>query len=486
VRDDDLRALLRSWNPWWMAAGSGEDPTKWTATDPVLRSRTPFDQGYRSQVLSDIADDPLSGSLYVLRGPRRVGKSVAVKDLAAAMCRRADMSPWQLIYFPADEMADRDLRRAVALGRDLTRAAQDRPRVWLIDEITSVTGWTAMIKSLRDNTPLSADTLVLTGSSASSAAEGERDLGAGRVGTANPNPFRLLLPMSFAEFVDTTEPDLRRPSSVDPWDLQSPEVEQIATVYEPYADQLDLTWQRYLESGGFPRAVAEYSRAGQVSATFCRDLASWLRSNVDPEGPQESVPVLLDIVHQRTSSPLNLRAISSALGTTRVYVDRRLNRLVSAFGAVWCPQRDDRGYRVAGSQSKLYLLDPLLAHVAVALRPGLARRDFAFLTEAAIGISIARAIERTSPGRLVDGDTIGYARTQAGGEVDFAPVPVAGPRGTHQITPVEAKWVTDGWRAEARVIEAKYGRGVVATKNITSTTTPAWALPAPLLALILG
>ena len=52
--------------------------------------------------------------------------------------------------------------------------------------------------------------------------------------------------------------------------------------------------------------------------------------------------------------------------------------------------------------------------------------------------------------------------------------------------PLEAKWVDAGWRAEAQVVEKKYGRGILATKSILSMEHPTWAVPAPLLALLLN
>ena len=54
-----------------------------------------------------------------------------------------------------------------------------------------------------------------------------------------------------------------------------------------------------------------------------------------------------------------------------------------------------------------------------------------------------------------------------------------------RTTPIEAKWVSHGWRSEARAIEGKFGRGIVATKNITNLSHASWALPAPLVALLL-
>jgi hypothetical protein len=53
-------------------------------------------------------------------------------------------------------------------------------------------------------------------------------------------------------------------------------------------------------------------------------------------------------------------------------------------------------------------------------------------------------------------------------------------------TPVEAKWVSHNWRREARTMESMFGNGVLATKNITDTRTAVWALPAPLVALLLN
>lgn len=53
-------------------------------------------------------------------------------------------------------------------------------------------------------------------------------------------------------------------------------------------------------------------------------------------------------------------------------------------------------------------------------------------------------------------------------------------------TPIEGKWVDDGWRAEAKVLTNKYGLGVLATKSILNLDYDVWAVPAPLVALLLA
>jgi hypothetical protein len=60
---------------------------------------------------------------------------------------------------------------------------------------------------------------------------------------------------------------------------------------------------------------------------------------------------------------------------------------------------------------------PLLAWLGHHLRPGTAQPDYTALTEAALGISLARMIEQHSPGRWLAGDSIGYSRTAGGSEV---------------------------------------------------------------------
>ncbi len=78
------------------------------------------------------------------------------------------------------------------------------------------------------------------------------------------------------------------------------------------------------------------------------------------------------------------------------------------------------------------------------------------LTEATIGLHLARAIDHIDEGRLTANDTIGYARSG-----------------------------DSRWRSDARTIEGKYGQGILANKSILSTDHPTWAIPAPLLALLL-
>ena len=490
MRDDELRRILTEANPWWRAAVSGVEPVAWTREHRLLRDRARHELGYRSSVLADIATCPIGDLLVVLVGPRRIGKSVALLDLAVALCARSDVDPRQVIHVPCDGMRDRDLRRIVTLGRELTRSVdlgRTSRRVWLLDEISGVPGWTPVLKAARDGTDFGDDTVVATGSRWLAGEDIVGSLLTGRAGTSEGRRIRQLLPMTFRDYLAASRPELHRIPPAHPAYLQDPAVRVALEAVRFDVDAYDLAWQDFLTCGGFPRAVAEHTRTGAVSEPYLRDLIAWLRADVDPDAPQESVPLLLSGLGRRAAAPLNVSHTAEALGYPgRSALERRITRLISTFATITCPRRDDGGAVVPGSQAKLYFTDPLLAWLPGRLRAGLPSPDMTVLTEMTLGVALARAIDDLDEGRWVSGDTIGYGRSASGNEVDFAPVAVPTTAGSATTTPIEGKWVDAQWRKESRAVDAKYGVGVLATKSLLDIDAATWAVPAPLLALLIG
>lgn len=460
----------------------GGDPLAWVATDVTLQGLRAHDVGYDPPVFDDLA----AGDLCVLRGPRRVGKSVALKRFIAKLLTDPAIDPSEVIYLAVSDFTLSDLRRALTLGRSLTRPPEGRPRYWLFDEITAVRGWLTLIKDARDETELANDLVILTGSSAHDLIEARSVLGPGRAGTTTRR-FRLLLPMTFRNYVAAAGLEFPDVPVFAPSDLLGAEAKGAILALAPYVDRLDLAWQDYCESGGYPRAVAESIASGRVSDAFCRDLVDWLAPDVTPDDPQDSVLALLDAISTRTAAPLNERDTASVIGMSRERFRTRLNRLTNAIAATWCHHVDDQGQRIEGSQSKLYLIDPLLARLPHLIEPAYDAPDFTKVTEAALGITLARAIEAVHEGRLIEGRAIGYQRTGSGNEIDFAPLSLRIGGSRVESVPLESKWVASGWRGEALTMENKHGRGILATKSILDVDGhPTWAVPAPIVAVLLS
>jgi hypothetical protein len=70
-----------------------------------------------------------------------------------------------------------------------------------------------------------------------------------------------------------------------------------------------------------------------------------------------------------------------------------------------------------------------------------------------------------------------YERTATGAEIDFV--------GARQV-PVESKYVERNWRSAARTVLAAHGRGILATRNVLDTESAVWAVPACMVAWLLG
>lgn len=483
-----MRRILVDANPWWRAAISGGSRIAWMRDHPLLASRTRTDLGYRNAVLNDVATGPVNDGLILLVGPRRVGKSVLLFDCIGALCGRDDIDSRQIIHLPCDGFATRDLRRAITLGRDLTRSVDQespKPRMWFLDEVGTIRGWSAVIKAARDQTLFGGDTVVATGSRWVTGEDVEGNLFAGRAGQTGGRRLRPVAPMTFRNYLAATRPGLALPQKLDVTMIQTQTAALSLETFRYDIDLYDLAWQSFLTCGGFPRAVAEHQRTGEVSTSFMRDIAAWLRRDVDPDSPPESIPLLLELLATRPTSPFSVRRAAEQLGYSRSALTTRMARLIGSFATLQCQQMDDYGREIEGSQSKIYLTDPLLAWLPSRLRTGCVVPDFTALTEMAIGVALARVIDSREEGRWVSGDTIGYARTLSGQEVDFSPVSVPTPAGSFRTIPIESKWVGDGWRSESRVIAGKYASGIMATKSVLDCTDEVWAIPTPLLMLLL-
>ena len=488
VRDDELRRILTEANPWWGAAATSGSKTAWMRNHRVLTARANFDLGYRNDILRDVATGPVTDALILLVGPRRVGKSVVILDCIGELCGRADIDPRQIIHVPCDGFRTQDLHRIITLGRALTSSIDlqsPRPRLWFLDEVGTVRGWSAVLKRLRDQTIFGDDTVIATGSRWVSGEDVEGNLFAGRAGHAQGRRLRPVAPMTFREYFTVTSPGTLMFAKHQLQALQSPAARADLEAVQFGIDAYDLAWQAYLTSGGFPRAVSEYHRTGVVSSSFLQDLSASLRGEVDPESSPDSIPLLLELLHRRAANPFNMTNNAQELGFTRDKLNTRISRLIGSFAALKCPQMDDFGHEIPGSQPKLYLTDSILAWLPAKLRAGCKSPDFTTLSEMAIGVSLARGIDSVEQGRWASADTIGYERTTSGKEIDYSPVSIPTAAGTQKTIPIESKWVDDGWKSESKPLFGKYGFGIMATKSILDCSGPVWAVPAPLLAISL-
>ncbi|MGH2903945.1 MAG: ATP-binding protein [Solirubrobacteraceae bacterium] len=469
MNDSQLRRLLTERSPWRARAG-------WEADDPDLRAAGRLPLEYEPEPLADIQ----APGLYVLRGPRRVGKSLELKRAIARLLAQ-NVDPKTVFYCSCDGLTKQDLRRLVAQGHSVTRTLPG-VRHWLLDEVTAVPGWSQTIKELRDqDTTFREACVVLTGSSARDLEQARKDLADRRGGIADSD--RLLLPMGFRAFCralggfDGLPPLLFRPK-----DILTASAEHAIAALEPWSDGLADAWELFLDVGGFPRAVGELVGSGAVSEGFIQGLWDVVLGDAIRAAPmsEADVAALLDRLTGNLCSPINASRIARDVGLPgHQAATNRIEDLVRAFLAWHCHRiRDSRPNTAA--QRKLYFVDPLLAQLAYRRNPGFPAPTTAKLTQQQIGLALTRAVSPHAPAAFVQTDRVMYERTDTGAEIDFV--------GPDLEIPFECKYTDGNWRKQALTMKARHGRGVMVTRSplLTGTNEPIWAIPAGILAWLLG
>ena len=462
-------AELSRMNPWWRDA-------TWQSRDVDMRPVRESALNYRSRVLADL----VPGGLYLLRGPRRVGKTVAVKQTIADLID-GGIPPTSIIRIAADGWAATDIRTVVSHVA-LPPVGPGVGRWWFLDEVTAVVGdWATQVKWLRDNhDEFATATVVLTGSSARALTSASGVL-AGRRGRVE-NTDRTLMPMGFRTFVATFLPEAdRQLPRLAIGDLHTP---QAGAAYEEsvvWLDDLVRLWELYLRYGGFPAAVAAALAGDQVPSWFVDALFAVIHADAFAASQlsETQTSALIDRVWASTSTPINLTNVGEDVGIDRDVVARHIGYLRDAYLLWACPRLDKPWLPNDKAQDKLYPIDPLLGRLAHLRNPARADLDPTVLAEAQVGMALRRAAHAAGRSWTADADLF-YLRTPSRKEIDFVGEPLAG-------AAVEGKYIETGrWAREAATVNASEFLGILTTRNVLDCSAEgAWAVPAAIFAALI-
>ena len=329
-RGEAQQSLIAT-NRWW------RDPRGWPARDPDLRDAGDAPFRFQAGVLSNLAP----GGLYVLRGPRRVGKTVEVK-LAIRDLIAGGMEPRRIVHMAVDGMRSRDLGMLIdAAGALMPEGAR---RFWFFDEITGITdGWPERIKWLRDNDAgFRTDTVVLTGSSAANLTAATKALAGRRGGAVDSD--RCLLPMGFRSFLGliSTEPPPDDAGSPGVEDLTPARLAEAGHRLAPWLDAMIRGWEIYLRVGGFPSAVASHVASREEAAALEAGLIDVVHGDAfqRADWSRAQTTDLLRRLAGGLCAPVSIASIANDTGVSRTSLKRRIDELREAF-VLWPCHRED-------------------------------------------------------------------------------------------------------------------------------------------------
>ncbi|WP_045219162.1 ATP-binding protein [Desulfonatronum thioautotrophicum] len=338
--------VLHGFNPWWT-----ERPF------PVPKFRRLAYKACRSYL-----DNTSLHRAILLSGPRRVGKTVLLQQLAAALLQEGRPAR-SIIYLSLDH----PLLKLLSLRETLRMYHQDihpegEPAFLLLDEIQYSREWETEIKLLVDHHPRYR--IVATGSASVVHREKLAESGVGRWVTV-PVPT-----LSFYEFTcirDEPVPVLdaqMRPSSL--FGLKDTDFAEIALKMRP----LQPLFNRYLLVGGFPET------ARQDDIALCQRL---LREDVVERVLKRDMTALFGVRNindleklfiylcLHTSGILAHAVVAKELGTTPITVGNHLALLEQANLVYRLPPVQAGGKKALKARNKYYLVDAALRN-AVLLR----------------------------------------------------------------------------------------------------------------------
>lgn len=465
--DNELSAA----NPWW------RDPDHWPASDVQLRTAQRSSLNYDPRPLDDLT----AGGLYVLRGPRRVGKSTALKRLIARRLE-AGAPPRSILHVSVEGRTAQDLVDIVRRANTTWLRGDPGQRLWVIDEITGVKGpWPESVKRLRDSdTHFSADTIILTGSSAAKFEEARKQL-AGRRHTERSD--RTLFQMGFLDVCRALGIELPEPPAVGLATLGSSETLQDAVEQvRPWLPAMIDAWDRFLRIGGYPQAVELALENPHPGASAGLHDTLWDVIQGDAFHGSGLTPTqtqtILRSITASLGSLFSVQALASAIDVAHATAESRLDALRRGF--LTFPVHREQGLAPRPqAQTKWYFTDPRLAQLASEFGAG-SPADMTALSEQQIAVALLRRLEEESPGAAIRHDSLLYYRSRTRAEIDFvSPM--------FPETCVESKFVDRGWGRAFQTIEAS-GRqmGIVATRSGTRRHVGGWAIPAGMVAYLLG
>lgn len=471
MNDGQLRRRLTDRSAWWR-------DRDWERHDPDLAETRDAPFVYQPEPLADLRP----GGLYVLRGPRRVGKSVEIKRAISAAIARG-VNPRLVCFCACDGLSAQDLRRLITVGQRDT-ATLDGDRCWFLDEVTATPGWAEVVKELRDGDPVfRRSCVVLSGSSARDLREATKAL-AGRRGDVADSD-RLLLPMDFRSFCLAIGGFGELPgAALHPRELLTAKGRAAISDLSPYFSDLDHAWQSYLRAGGFPRAVSDFVRTADVSQGFAKALWDVIAGDAFQRagmGDGEAV-AFVERLNVGLGAPLNASAVARDVGLSDHHrVEDRVDALSFALLAWRCHRLGD-GLPNLRAQEKVYFVDPLVAHLPHLRDQRRHAPDDSQLTEQQLGMLLLRSAGEPGPAALLEATTVMFERTPSRSEIDFV--------GPDLGVPFEAKYVDGPWRRGARTLEARHGRGILATRAVLELGDvegkgAVWAVPVGILAWLL-
>jgi len=389
--------------------------------------------------------DYKTNGLYVLRGPRQIGKSTLIKYTIFDLLKKGKNSR-AIFYFPLDTVKDYVELRDTLLSY-LQFAATEKKRYVFIDEVSMVKNWQRAIKELRDNTVLKGDFVVLTGSSAWDIKRSSERL-PGRKGNVKSNV--LLLPLTFSEYFKTTK-----------YEIPTFSIDEILNFDESKRFELELSaidieqsFYRYLESGGIPSVIECMNNVDDLDSILDSGWDTMI-GDVEKEGLTRSKLIgILEYLGQRLSQRFSWTSAASEVEIDTKTFQNYVDTLGYNYMAMVLKAIDKNSLlQLEKKQKKVYFYDNFVLK-NLERKFGIVQKK-SVVVESVVAQNLVFKFSDWLEEGLSNLQNVGYWYSSNGKEIDFI---VNG-------IPIEVKYQNVINRSDVMTIKKTFGKGIILSKK---------------------
>lgn len=334
AKSDILKSLRRD-NPWW-------DTSYKMTQSPTEKTRA-----YFSPFSTLALDWPVRRST-ILMGPRRVGKTVMLRQLIEKAINEG-FSGQNILFVSIDTplYSGMPLSRLIDLFEEETEHDAQAKRIIVFDEIQYLKDWEVHLKVLTDQHP--STRFIASGSAAAALRLKSQESGAGRF-----TDF-FLPPLTFAEFLAFREMEADL--------IKSAPLGATLRFSTPNIERLNEEFINYLNFGGYPEAVLNPTIQADVQRFLGRDIIDkvLLRDLPSLYGIQDIQELnrLFTTIAYHTGQEISLDGLAQSSGVAKNTITKYLEYLEAAFLIVRIRRVDDTGKTFQRMRNfKVYLTNP--------------------------------------------------------------------------------------------------------------------------------
>lgn len=293
-----LDIIIRQ-NPWWKGK-------QYIEKDSKIQEIEALPIKYKKDLNIDFSR---KNSIYVIRGPRQVGKTtwikLAIKDLLESNDEK------EIFYFDCDAISEKE--DIIKIMDEYVAWAKEQGisgHFIFLDEVTSVKEWQNSIRFLYDQNYFKNSTVVLTGSNIIDLKKGMEKLpGRGTEGNE-----RILYPLNFREYArllgsDELKEIIKKTRAEDFGKIYGKSAELM-----PFLEELNSLLMKYMLTGGFLRAIIDYASLGRVREDTYEIYAKFIFSELFSINKEERiVKQILRVLLNKFGSRMSLHSVAKEI-----------------------------------------------------------------------------------------------------------------------------------------------------------------------------